>query len=167
MSIPIILLFFLQRYLVGGLTVGGVKGYYPLEAATTQRPAVRGRALLYPHPNPASLRPALNGGLPSREWGQAPSPAGGEGGVRGESPMNVDLDRARQGTPIVDADTATFVWHGPRPPQLIGDWTGWEGGTPENLTQAAPGLWAYTLALPGDAYMSMPSGRTASACSTP
>lgn len=67
--------------------------------------------------------------------------------------MNSLLDRAHQGTPIVDGETATFVWQGDQGPQLIGDFTGWEEGSPLELAQVAPGLWTRTLTLPIDAYM--------------
>lgn len=63
------------------------------------------------------------------------------------------LERACRGTPIIEGNTATFVWHGPRAPLLIGDWTHWEGGTPAVLTQVQPSVWTYTLELPQDAYL--------------
>jgi enterochelin esterase-like enzyme len=63
------------------------------------------------------------------------------------------LVRAQEGTPVIDGNTATFVWQGERPPQLIGDWTHWEHRTPVDLSRVAPGVWAHTLALPGDAYL--------------
>jgi enterochelin esterase-like enzyme len=63
------------------------------------------------------------------------------------------LKRAQQGTPIVEGNTATFVWHGPQAPQLIGDHTDWEWGTPLTLSQVAPRVWTYRLSLPSDAYI--------------
>ncbi len=63
------------------------------------------------------------------------------------------LERACHGTPIIEGNRATFVWHGPRAPLLIGDWTHWEGGTPAVLMQVQPGVWTYTLELPQDAYL--------------
>ncbi len=67
--------------------------------------------------------------------------------------MDTILDQAQQGTPVIAGDYATFVWQEDQPPQLIGDLTDWEWGTPLDLTQAAPGLWTYTLTLPRDAYI--------------
>jgi enterochelin esterase-like enzyme len=67
--------------------------------------------------------------------------------------MDTILDRAQHGTPVIAGDNVIFVWQGNRPPQLIGDLTGWESGTPLDLTQTAPGLWTYTLTLPRDAYI--------------
>ena len=71
------------------------------------------------------------------------------------------IRRARQeGAPLIDPGTGqvTFVWRGKTPPQLNGDFDDW--GTPSGaedppLGQAElePGLWAYTLTLPRDAYI--------------
>ncbi len=63
------------------------------------------------------------------------------------------LERAQKGTPIIDGETATFVWHGPQAPQLIGDFTDWEHGSPLTLTQVAPEVWTHTLTFPCDAYI--------------
>jgi enterochelin esterase family protein len=63
------------------------------------------------------------------------------------------LERAQKGTPIIDAEMATFVWHGPQAPQLIGDFTDWEWGTPVTLTPVAPEVWMHTLTLPRNAYI--------------
>jgi enterochelin esterase family protein len=63
--------------------------------------------------------------------------------------MNVQ----RHDSPVIDGDTATFIWHGEQAPQLIGDFSGWEGGKPLDLTQTAPGVWTHTLTLPADAYI--------------
>jgi enterochelin esterase-like enzyme len=67
--------------------------------------------------------------------------------------MDTILDQAQQGTPVIAGDNVTFIWPGDQTPQLIGDLTDWEWGTPLDLTQAAPGLWTYTLTLPSDAYI--------------
>jgi enterochelin esterase family protein len=45
------------------------------------------------------------------------------------------------------------VWRGDQAPQLIGDMTDWEWGSPIDLTQVASGVWAHTLTLPQDAYL--------------
>ncbi len=66
------------------------------------------------------------------------------------------LERAeREGTPLIDGETATFVWRGEQAPQLIGDFNnwGWGPGKPLDLVQVAPGVWAQTITLPRDAYI--------------
>jgi len=63
------------------------------------------------------------------------------------------LQRAQAGTPLVAGQSATFVWHGDRAPQLIGDFCRWQWGTPVSLVPAAPGVWTQTLTLPRDAYV--------------
>lgn len=65
------------------------------------------------------------------------------------------LERARrEGTPLIDGNNVTFVWHaaGADVPQLIGDFTGWSD-SPIDLTEIEPDVWIYTLALPRDAYV--------------
>ncbi len=57
-----------------------------------------------------------------------------------------------EGTPVMDGETATFVWRGKRPLFVTGDFMDWQG-EPRPLEQVAPGLWAYTLALPDDSYV--------------
>ncbi|MBE0690894.1 MAG: hypothetical protein IH587_12320, partial [Anaerolineae bacterium] len=51
------------------------------------------------------------------------------------------LERAqREGTPLIDGDRVTFVWHGPAPaPLLVGDFNYWgmAGRDPIALEQAA------------------------------
>jgi enterochelin esterase-like enzyme len=63
------------------------------------------------------------------------------------------IERTKQGTPVIEGETATFVWVGPEAPQLIGDWTGWQWGTPVELERAAPGVWTHTLSVEADAYL--------------
>ena len=63
------------------------------------------------------------------------------------------LDRVQQGTPIIKGDRATFVWRGEQAPQLVGDMTGWQWGSPIDLSEVSPGVWAHTLTLPQDAYI--------------
>jgi enterochelin esterase-like enzyme len=63
------------------------------------------------------------------------------------------LRLARTGTPLITDQTATFVWQGDQAPQLIGDFCGWQWGTPVDLDQVAPGVWTQTLSLPADAYV--------------
>ena len=63
------------------------------------------------------------------------------------------LDQARQGTPVIEGDEVTFVWSGERAPQLVGDMTDWQWGSPIDLSEVSPGVWAHTLTLPQDAYI--------------
>ena len=67
--------------------------------------------------------------------------------------MDSLLDQAQQGTPIIEGDRATFVWRGAPPPRLVGDMTGWQWGSPIDLEEVSPGVWAHTLTLPQDAYI--------------
>ena len=57
-----------------------------------------------------------------------------------------------EGTPVIEGETATFVWRGRRPLFVSGDFQDWQG-EPRPLEEVAPGLWAYTLALPDDSYV--------------
>jgi enterochelin esterase family protein len=67
--------------------------------------------------------------------------------------MDELLARTREGTPVIDGGSVTFVWRGRQSPQLISDLTGWEQGTPVDLKQVAPQVWSHTITLPGDAYL--------------
>jgi enterochelin esterase-like enzyme len=61
--------------------------------------------------------------------------------------------RARkQGSPVIDGDSATFVWLGRKPVSVTGDFQDWTG-EPLPLEQLSPGLWTRTLTLPRDAYI--------------
>jgi enterochelin esterase-like enzyme len=63
------------------------------------------------------------------------------------------VKRARsEGTPVIDGDSATFVWRGRRPVSVAGDFQDWSG-RPVALKQVAPGLWAHSLKLPRDTYV--------------
>jgi enterochelin esterase-like enzyme len=71
-------------------------------------------------------------------------------------PIDVLLERAeREGTPLIDGETVTFVWRGSQAPALIGDFNnwGWGHGRPIQLQQAAPEVWVHTETLPRDAYI--------------
>ncbi len=64
------------------------------------------------------------------------------------------IERARSnGTPLIEGDTATFVWQGKQPPLLIGDFNDWEDGTPAALSKVTATVWTYSLKLPADAYI--------------
>src|SRR5690242_13150077 len=58
----------------------------------------------------------------------------------------------KQGSPVIDGDTATFVWRGRKPVFVAGDFHDWHG-EPLPLEQVSPGLWTRTLTLPRDAYV--------------
>ncbi|MBU8898765.1 prolyl oligopeptidase family serine peptidase [Corallococcus sp. M34] len=55
-------------------------------------------------------------------------------------------------TPVIDGDTATFLWHGRNGVRVHGDFQDWRG-EPLPLERAGPNLWARTLTLPRDAYV--------------
>jgi enterochelin esterase-like enzyme len=58
------------------------------------------------------------------------------------------------GSPIVEGNTATFVWFGDQPPRLLGDFNGFGWHEPHiTLSEVGPGVWAHTLELPRDAYI--------------
>ena len=59
----------------------------------------------------------------------------------------------REGTPLVDGETATFVWHGPDAPGLLSDVNGWKPEDAVTLTPVTSDVWTYTLTLPRDAYI--------------
>jgi enterochelin esterase-like enzyme len=68
--------------------------------------------------------------------------------------MHEILIRAQtEGTPLIDGETATFVWHGKHPPIIIGDFTNWEDGSPQTFKRLSKGLWICSLAFPADAYL--------------
>jgi len=57
----------------------------------------------------------------------------------------------REGTPLIDGGSATFVWTGTGDvPKLTGDFTNWH--EPIELSETEPGVWTHTLTLPPDAY---------------
>jgi enterochelin esterase family protein len=67
-------------------------------------------------------------------------------------PSEILARAAREGAPVLDGDSATFLWRGARPPRLMGDFTNWETG-PLELHPAAPGLWTRTLRFDPQAYI--------------
>ena len=57
-------------------------------------------------------------------------------------------------TPLIDGGNATFIWHGPMAPTLIGDFNNWDVAQAVTLEKTKkPEIWKYTLQLPRDAYM--------------
>lgn len=65
------------------------------------------------------------------------------------------LERAkRDGTPLIDGDQVTFVWHGDgKPPLLAGDWTNWNEPQAIRLKETEPGVWTHTTTFRRDAYL--------------
>ncbi len=59
----------------------------------------------------------------------------------------------KEPTPIIDGDTATFIWKGRSAPDLVGDITGWEEGEPFKLERTKGWLWTYQMSFPPDAYI--------------
>lgn len=55
--------------------------------------------------------------------------------------------------PVILAGRARFEWHGPRAPQLMGDFNHWDAANPITLSPAGHNLWQHTLELPEDAYL--------------
>ncbi len=67
--------------------------------------------------------------------------------------MHPLLERVhREGNPLIDGNTVTFVWEGAAAPHLIDDLHGWEEN-PQVLVKSAPGLWSLTLELEPQAYL--------------
>lgn len=72
------------------------------------------------------------------------------------------LEQVRQhGAPVLDGNTATFVWQGARPPVLRGDWNDWNAASglawqrlrkPRGAVQWEP-IWTARLELLPDTYM--------------
>jgi enterochelin esterase-like enzyme len=64
------------------------------------------------------------------------------------------IDRVKQqGNPLIDGEQVTFVWQGESAPQLMGDFTDWERGTPITLEPVAAEVWAHRARFPLDAYL--------------
>lgn len=64
------------------------------------------------------------------------------------------LEQARRtGAPVIQGDTAVFVWEGEAPPLLAGDFNGWDTSAPVPMQQAGPRLWTAHVPLPADAYV--------------
>lgn len=68
--------------------------------------------------------------------------------------MNRFACRARsEGTPLIDGDTATFIWLGDQAPMLVGDFTDWEHGLPVSMERVTKKVWIYQQKFPLDAYL--------------
>ncbi len=68
--------------------------------------------------------------------------------------MSTLVDRARAtGNPIIEGNTATFVWRGAKPALLEGDFSGWDPAAAAVLRPAGRGVWTHRMTLPRGAYM--------------
>jgi enterochelin esterase family protein len=64
------------------------------------------------------------------------------------------IERARaEGAPLVEGDTATFVWAGAAPARIVGEFCDWDDRRALALHVVAPEAWAGTITLPRDTYM--------------
>src|SRR5579872_2558644 len=85
-------------------------------------------------------------------------PAPGVLGARERAETAMLLERAaREGTPLIDGEQATFVWMGERAPRLLGDFGPalWVDCEPklEQVAPGVPGVWTCTVSLAADAYV--------------
>lgn len=60
---------------------------------------------------------------------------------------------ARLVSPHRQGNQVTFFWQGETAPQVTGDWNNWDIENAPALAPIMPGLWAYTMTMPADAYM--------------
>ena len=68
--------------------------------------------------------------------------------------MASPLQRAQQdGTPLIDGQTATFVFQGAEPPVLRGDFNGWDPGQAPEWQPDENDVWTIQLSLAEDAYI--------------
>jgi enterochelin esterase-like enzyme len=58
----------------------------------------------------------------------------------------------KEGSPLIDGNTVTFVWYGASAPDLVSDLHGWED-TPVPLTQVDENIWIHTISLPRNGYL--------------
>ena len=59
----------------------------------------------------------------------------------------------KNGTPLIDGQTVTFVWRGKDPPVIMGDFTNWEDGAPRTFKRKSRAVWTCSLTFPPDAYL--------------
>lgn len=55
--------------------------------------------------------------------------------------------------PAIQGNTAVFQWEGPKAPQLVGDFNGWNFNQPISLTAAGKNRWHHEMQLPLNAYI--------------
>lgn len=61
--------------------------------------------------------------------------------------------RAREdGNPLIQGETATFIWHGRNAPHLVSDLDEWEEG-PRPLKRIEGNIWGISIKLPRNAYL--------------
>jgi enterochelin esterase-like enzyme len=58
-----------------------------------------------------------------------------------------------EGSPLIEGETATFVWQGPSVPRLVGDFNHWGRDQAAVFTSIEPDVWTYSVELPRDAYI--------------
>lgn len=58
-----------------------------------------------------------------------------------------------EGSPLIDGDSATFVWLGEEAPDLSADFTDWQRGAPVQLENVGPEIWFYRIQLHPQAYI--------------
>ena len=66
---------------------------------------------------------------------------------------NINKRLKTEATPLIDGETATFVWKGQAPPDLRGDFSNWVGVPAENWQRGPKGYWTYQHEFPADAYL--------------
>lgn len=70
----------------------------------------------------------------------------------GEDPVSERA--ARERAPLIDGDSATFVWRGEHPPRLLSDLNGYgRRGDDVSFDEVEPGVWTTHLQLPLDMYL--------------
>jgi enterochelin esterase family protein len=58
-----------------------------------------------------------------------------------------------QSTPLIDGNTATFIWRGRSAPVLEADFTGWDDRHPVLMEKISPAVWQYQQTFFPDAYI--------------
>jgi enterochelin esterase family protein len=66
--------------------------------------------------------------------------------------MNLLEAVKKQGNPLIEGNTATFVWEGETAPHLSSDLHGWEEN-PQALRRVKKNVWALSFELPSNAYL--------------
>jgi enterochelin esterase family protein len=66
--------------------------------------------------------------------------------------MNLLETVKKQGNPLIDGNTVTFVWEGENAPHLSSDLHGWEEN-PQALSRVKKNVWALSFELPHNAYL--------------
>ncbi len=68
-------------------------------------------------------------------------------------PTDLLLAKARvTGNPVIEGETATFIWQGRTAPRLVDDPHNWEE-YPQTMQRVRPGLWSFSMRLVNDAYI--------------